>query len=90
MPDEILTYQALRRHLKEAVRDQDPEWIESDGESPICNSYDSRLTELLNSFLHPKNAMKSEIPPDIDRNFERMNYRAQSTEKPKLQSVFPQ
>jgi hypothetical protein len=50
MSDEIRTYYALRRQLREALRRQHPEWIEADGASPICDSYDERLAEMLEFF----------------------------------------
>jgi len=34
----------------DALREQHPEWIEENGESPICESYESRFAELLTIF----------------------------------------
>jgi len=43
----IHTYAELRQQIHDDLRLQHPEWIQSDGESPICDSYEARLMELL-------------------------------------------
>jgi hypothetical protein len=50
MPDEISSYIGLQREIHEALRLQHPEWVEPDGSSPICDSYEERLAELLHLF----------------------------------------
>ena len=56
MSDQIHTYtehQAillevqLRKQIRAVLRRQHPEWIESNGKSPLCDFYEARLTELL-------------------------------------------
>jgi hypothetical protein len=47
---EIHTYHELQRLMHDAVRTQHPELIEPNGDSPICDSYDARLAELLRLF----------------------------------------
>jgi len=37
----------LRKQIHDDLRSQHPEWIQSNGESPICDSYEARLMELL-------------------------------------------
>ena len=44
---QIHTYTELRQQIHDDLRIQHPEWIQPNGESPICDSYESRLTELL-------------------------------------------
>jgi hypothetical protein len=44
---EIPGYAKLQREIHDALRAQHPEWIEADGNSPTCDSYESRLAELL-------------------------------------------
>lgn len=44
---QIHTYTELRQQIHDDLRIQHPEWIEPNGESPKCDSYESRLTELL-------------------------------------------
>jgi hypothetical protein len=50
MPDEIRTYAALQQQMHYALREQHPEWVEPDGDSPICESYERRFAELLALF----------------------------------------
>ena len=40
----------LRRQIRDDLRVQHPEWIETNGGCPKCDSYESRLAELLESF----------------------------------------
>ena len=40
----------LRHQIHHDLRIQHPEWILPNGESPVCDSYEARLMELLNSF----------------------------------------
>jgi hypothetical protein len=44
---QIHTYAELRQQIHDDLRLQHPEWIQPDGQSPICDSYEARLTELL-------------------------------------------
>ena len=47
MYHEIHTYTELQQQIHDDLRIQHPEWIQSNGECPTCDSYESRLTELL-------------------------------------------
>src|SRR5437764_1079594 len=47
MSRRIDTYTELRQQIHDDLRIQHPEWVESDGGSPRCDSYDERLMELL-------------------------------------------
>jgi hypothetical protein len=47
MSHQIRTYTELRQQIHDDLRIQHPEWIEPNGESPTCDSYEARLTELL-------------------------------------------
>ena len=40
-------YYELRQHIHEDLRIQHPEWVEPNGESPMCDFYEARLMELL-------------------------------------------
>jgi hypothetical protein len=46
----IRTYAELQQHIRDALREQHPEWVEPDGDSPICQSYEQRFAELLALF----------------------------------------
>jgi hypothetical protein len=47
MRHEIHTYSALLRQIHNDLRVQHPEWIQPNGDSPMCDSYEARLMELL-------------------------------------------
>jgi hypothetical protein len=46
---QIHTYAELRQQIHDDLRVQHPEWVEPDGKSRMCDSYETRLTELLDS-----------------------------------------
>jgi hypothetical protein len=41
------TYADLQKQIHNDLRSQHPEWIQPNGESPMCAFYEARLTELL-------------------------------------------
>jgi hypothetical protein len=47
---EIHTYAELRQQIHDDLRIQHPEWVQPNGECPICDSYEARLMEELDSF----------------------------------------
>jgi hypothetical protein len=47
MPNEIHSYTELRQQIHRDLRVQHPEWVEPNGDSPICDSYELRLAKLL-------------------------------------------
>ena len=49
-PHEIHTYEELQRQIHEDLRVQHPEWVQPDGRSPMCDAYDARLMQVLDSF----------------------------------------
>jgi len=49
MSHEIHTYTELRQKIHHDLRLQHPEWVQPNGESPICDSYDARLMELIDA-----------------------------------------
>ena len=46
---QIHTYTDLRQQIHDDLRIQHPEWVQPDGKSPMCDSYEARLMELLDS-----------------------------------------
>jgi hypothetical protein len=44
---EVPGYARLQREMHDALRAQHPEWIDEDGNSPTCDSYEARFAELL-------------------------------------------
>ena len=49
MSPQIHTYSELRQQIHRDLRVQHPEWIQPNGESPMCDSYEARLLELLDT-----------------------------------------
>jgi hypothetical protein len=47
MSQEIHTYTELRQQIHDDLRIQYPEWVEPNGQSPVCDFYEARLMELL-------------------------------------------
>jgi hypothetical protein len=47
MYHQIHTYTELQQQIHDDLRIQHPDWVNSDGSSPMCDSYESRLAELL-------------------------------------------
>ena len=58
----IKTYEELQRQISDDLRHQNPQWIQADGSSPICDFYQKRLAELL-AFLRQRDNWI-----EIDRN----------------------
>ena len=46
---QIHTYTELRQQIHHDLRIQHPEWVQPNGESPLCDSYEARLMELINT-----------------------------------------
>ena len=46
---QIHTYTDLRQQIHDDLRIQHPEWVQPDGQSPMCDGYEARLTELLDT-----------------------------------------
>jgi hypothetical protein len=59
---QIHSYAELRQQIHDDLRIQHPEWVEPDGKSPVCDSYEARLMELLDS-LRPRESTQSIVDP---------------------------
>ena len=57
------TYAGLRKQMHDALRIQHPEWIQPNGESPMCDSYEARLMETLDVLIRHRPS----ISYDCDR-----------------------
>ena len=62
MPTEIHSYTDLQRQIHEDLRVQHPEWVKPNGDSPICDSYESRLAELLGLAEHSNTLRMQPLP----------------------------
>jgi hypothetical protein len=49
-PHQIHSYAELRQQIHHDLRIQHPEWVQPNGECPMCDSYEARLMELLDTF----------------------------------------
>lgn len=60
---QLNTYADLRKQIHNDLRIQHPEWIQPNGESPMCDSYEARLMKTLDVLTrqHPS------ISYDYDR-----------------------
>ena len=47
MSDQIHSYSQLQQRIHEDLRIQHPDWVKPNGDCPTCESYESRLAELL-------------------------------------------
>ena len=59
---QVHTYAELRQQIHDDLRIQHPEWVEPDGKSPMCDSYEARLMELLDS-LRRRESTQSIVDP---------------------------
>jgi len=63
LPGEVQEYVHLQRQIHDALRKEHPEWVEPNGESPMCDFYEARLTEQLETFRRRgSNARKGDFP----------------------------
>jgi hypothetical protein len=62
MRHEIHTYSALLRQIHNDLRIQHPEWIQQNGESPMCDSYEARLMELLDASIETRANETAAVP----------------------------
>ena len=67
VPHQIHTYAELRQQIHHDLRIQHPEWVQPNGESAICDSYEVRLMELLDPFTR---TATNESVADIHRALE--------------------
>ena len=49
MFNQLRSYTDLRKQIHDDLRIQHPEWVEPNGESPMCDFYEARLMELLDA-----------------------------------------
>ena len=64
MAHQLHTYTELRKQIHDDLRIQHPEWVQPNGESPMCDSYEVRLMELLlaaTPFVDFKNAQMTNL-----------------------------
>jgi hypothetical protein len=62
MAHQVHTYTELRQQIHDDLRIQHPEWVQPNGESPMCDAYEARLMELLDT-LTPRGSNQSIAAP---------------------------
>ena len=62
MAHQVHTYTELRQQIHDDLRIQHPEWVQPNGESPMCDAYEARLMELLDT-LTPRGPNESIAAP---------------------------
>ena len=66
-PRQIRSYAELQEQLHHDLRAQHPEWIDANGNSPILDWYDQRLSELMAIFQSAnRNPMKRAAKPAMN------------------------
>ena len=63
MSHPIHTYTELQQQIHDDLRIQHPEWVKLNGESPMCDSYETCLTKMLDA-LTGRRSSESIVPPD--------------------------
>jgi hypothetical protein len=59
-------YTELKRQVHEALRSQNPEWVDVNGESRMCDEYDRRFAELLEAFERGASSVgEAKAPPIV-------------------------
>jgi len=53
MSKKIRSYTELQQLIRVSLRAQHPEWVEPNGDSPICDCYEARFAELL-GLINPR------------------------------------
>jgi hypothetical protein len=61
MSHRIHTYTELRQQIHDDLRIQHPEWVEPNGECPTCDSYESRLTKMLDTLTRTGSTARFKI-----------------------------
>ena len=62
-PHQIHTYTELQQQIHHDLRIQHPEWVQPNGESPMCDSYEARLMELLDPLTLTRRGSNESIVP---------------------------
>lgn len=57
-------YAELKQQVHEALRSQNPQWVDANGESRICDEYDRRFAELLEAFERSAGISGKATSPD--------------------------
>ena len=53
-------YADLRKQIHDDLRSQHPEWVQPNGESPMCDSYEARLMKTLDVLIRERPSISYE------------------------------
>ena len=67
MVHKVRTFAELLQQIRNDLRIQHPDWVQPNGKSPMCDSYEARLMELLAASMGGE---PSETPAVSDSAFE--------------------
>jgi hypothetical protein len=54
MRHQLYSYADLRKQIHNDLRIQHPEWVQPNGESPMCDSYEARLVKTLDVLIRQR------------------------------------
>jgi len=63
MRHQLLSYADLRKQIHNDLRVQHPEWVQPNGEAPMCDSYEARLMKTLDVLIR----QRPSVPHEGDR-----------------------
>jgi hypothetical protein len=66
---QIHTYTELQHQIHDDLRIQHPEWVKSNGECPMCDSYEARLAELLGTLTRTGSNQSIAAPHRADGGY---------------------
>ena len=72
--EQIHTYVELRQQIHDDLRVQHPDWVEPDGKSSMCDSYEARLVELLDG-LTRRESTQCIVDPSSSRTGSKLTRR---------------
>jgi len=55
-------YAQLRQQIHDELRIQHPEWVQPNGESSMCDSYEARLMDLLDTLKGNESDQSMDLP----------------------------
>ena len=56
----LRTYADLRKQIHDDLRIQHPEWVQPNGESPMCDTYEARLVKTLDVLIRQRPSISYE------------------------------
>jgi hypothetical protein len=67
MAHKIDAYSELKQQIHDDLREQHPEWVKPGGDCPTCDSYESRLAQLLSRLADHIRPRRTQANTQISR-----------------------